>query len=100
MDGQMRLRLKVGRQGYLGLLWNPIFNTIYTIFDFAIIFQLKNYLPGIIIFSTTSCVLLYSYVFILTYCINTMDLKSQKTHKIWVEKVFFFLFYYENHKYV
>ena len=55
-----------------------------TIFDFAIIF---HYLLGVIIFSTTTHVGLYSYFFILTYRINTMDLKSQKKHKIREEKV-------------
>ena len=38
----MRLSLKVGRHGYLGL------------FDFTNIFLLKNDLLGVIIFSTTS----------------------------------------------
>ena len=49
-----------------------------TILDFAIIFQLKNYLLVVIIFLAQPHVWLYSYFFILTYCINTMDLKSQK----------------------
>ena len=54
---------------------------VLSIFDFAIIFHLKNYLLGDIIFSTTSRV---------THCSNTMDLKSQKKHKIQVEKFRFF----------
>ena len=59
----------------------PEYNwSFLTIFDFAIILHLKRYLLGVII-RTTSHVLLFSYVFILTYCINTMDQKSQKNIK-------------------
>ena len=40
MDGQMRLYLKVGRQGYN---W-----PFLTLLDFAIIFHLKNYFPCLV----------------------------------------------------
>ena len=58
MDGQMRLCLKVGYQGYLGFVVKsdiPGYNwSFLTIFGFAIIFHPKNYLLGVIIFSTNS----------------------------------------------
>ena len=63
MDGQMRFLMFEGGT-----------------FDFTTIFHLKIiYLAlfGVIIFSTTLHVWLYSYFFILTHYINTMDLKSQ-----------------------
>ena len=71
MDGQMGLCLKSDVPGYN---W-----PFLTILDFAIIFHLKNCLLGVIILvSAQPHVWLYKCFFILTYCINTMDLKSQK----------------------
>ena len=71
----MRLCLKVGRQGY-----NWLF---LTTFDYTIIFHLKNYLPCLVsLFSAQphmcDCTVIF---FILTYCINTMDLKSENNIK-------------------
>ena len=82
----MRLCLKVGRQGYLDLLCNLIFQGIighfFTVFDFAIIFHLQNYLLGVIIFSTMQWILNH----------------KKQNMKRRVEKVT--CFYCENHKYV
>ena len=53
----MRLCLKVELQGYLGLVVKSDiqgYNWTLTIFDFVIIFHLKNYVIGVIIFITTS----------------------------------------------
>ena len=72
----MKLCLKVGRQEY-----NWLF---LTTFDYIIIFHLKNYLPCLVwchYFQhnlTCDCTVIF---FILTYYINTMDLKSQNNIK-------------------
>ena len=58
MDGQMRLCLKGETSGIFRFVVKsdtPGYNWPFlTIFDFAIIFHLKNYLLGVIIFSITS----------------------------------------------
>ena len=80
-----------------GCVWRWDVRDKLAVFDYLILplyFTLKTiYLAlfGVIIFSTTSHVWLYSYFFILTYYINTMDLKSQNNIKSELEKLDFLL---------
>ena len=91
--GNMYSYRKVG--GYVAFSWmakwgvwrwdiRDIIGCFWLLLIIPLYFTLKTiYLAlfGVIIFSTTSHVWLYSYFFILTYYINTMDLKSQNNIK-------------------
>ena len=70
MSGIFRFVVKSDIPGY-NLQFLPIF-------EFAIIFHLKNYLLGVVISAQPhmcDCTVIF---YILTLCINTMGLKSQK----------------------